>query len=83
MAKMSRVPDIMADAAYETLSKPGAEATGNFFIDEFVLRDAGVADFDQYNQPGYSGPLAADFFVSTEDVENSASQVLEHPGYKD
>lgn len=83
MAKMSRIPGIMADAAYEVLSKPSAEATGNFYIDEFVLKDAGVTDFDRYNQPGYSGPLAADFFVSTEMVENSASQVLEHPGYKD
>ena len=82
MAKMSRVPDIMADAAYEVLSKPSSEATGQFYIDEFVLKDAGVTDFDQYNQPGYDGPLAADFFVSTEMVENSVSHVLEHPGYK-
>lgn len=82
MAKMSRVPDIMADAAYEVLSRPSSEATGNFFIDEYVLAESGVTDFDQYNQPGYSGPLAADFFVSTEMVENSASDVREHPGYK-
>lgn len=83
MAKMSRIPDIMADAAYQVLAKPSADATGHFYIDEFVLKEAGVTDFDQYNQPGYSGPLAADFFVSTEMVESSASEVLEHPGYKD
>jgi citronellol/citronellal dehydrogenase len=83
MAKMSRIPQIMADAAYEVLSKQSAEATGQFFIDEFVLRDAGVSDFAQYNQPGYSGPLAADFFVSKEMVEASVSEVLEHPGYKE
>ncbi|MGB6231566.1 MAG: NAD(P)-dependent oxidoreductase [Litorimonas sp.] len=82
MAKMSRTPDIMADAAYEVLSRPSAEATGNFYIDEEVLKEAGITDFDRYNQPGYDGPLAADFFVSTETVEGSASEVLEHPGYK-
>lgn len=83
MAKMSRTPDIMSDAAYEVLSRPSAEATGNFYIDEFVLAEAGVTNFDQYNQPGYDGPLAADFFVSSDMVSRSASQVLEHPGYKE
>ncbi|MEM7728945.1 MAG: NAD(P)-dependent oxidoreductase [Pseudomonadota bacterium] len=83
MAKMSRTPDIMADAAYDVLSRPSSEATGNFYIDEFVLAEAGVTDFDRYNQPGYTGPLAADFFVSTEMVERSASEVMEHPGYKE
>ncbi|MEM9599899.1 MAG: NAD(P)-dependent oxidoreductase [Pseudomonadota bacterium] len=82
MANMSRVPDIMADAACAVLSKPSTEATGQFFIDEYVLRETGVTDFDVYNQPGYDGPLAADFFVSTEMVENSLSDVREHPGYK-
>lgn len=83
MAMMSRTPAIMADAAYAVLSKPSADATGNFFIDEFVLKEAGVTDFDQYNHPGHDGPLAADFFVSTEMVQSSASNIVEHPGYKE
>jgi citronellol/citronellal dehydrogenase len=44
----SRNVDIMADAAYEILTRPGREVTGQFFIDEDVLREAGVTDFKQY-----------------------------------
>lgn len=83
MARMSRLPSIMADAAYALLSKPSSEYTGQFAIDEFILKDAGETDFVQYAQPDYDGPLAADFFVSSETVSKSASHVLEHPGYKD
>lgn len=83
MAKMSRLPAIMADAAYAVLSKPSAEFTGQFVIDEFILAESGVTDFKKYSQPGYDGPLAADFFVSSEIVARSVSEVLEHPGYKE
>jgi citronellol/citronellal dehydrogenase len=62
MAKSSRKADIMADAAYEVLTRPAAECTGNFFIDEVLLRDAGVTDFDPYAvEPG--NDLFRDFFV--------------------
>ena len=62
MAKSSRKVEIMADAAYEVLARPAAECTGNFFIDEVLLRDAGVTDFDQYAvEPG--NDLFRDFFV--------------------
>lgn len=44
-----RNTDIMADAAYVILSKGVNEMTGQFLIDEDVLRvDAGVSDFDRY-----------------------------------
>lgn len=57
-----RKPDIMADAAHAVLLKPSREATGNFFIDEDVLREAGVNEFDQYAvEPGK--PLAPDLFL--------------------
>ena len=62
VAAMSRSPRIMADAAHAILTRPSREATGNFFIDELVLREEGVADFGVY-APGAKGPLAADFFV--------------------
>ena len=52
----------MADAAHAILTSPSREATGNFYIDEEVLRAAGVSDFSVYS-PGAKGPLAADFFV--------------------
>jgi citronellol/citronellal dehydrogenase len=44
----SRTADIMADAAYAILTKDSREATGNFYIDEKVLREAGVDNFDKY-----------------------------------
>ena len=62
MSKNSRTVEIMADAAYEILTRASAECTGNFFIDEVVLRDAGVVDFDKYAvSPG--SDLYRDFFV--------------------
>lgn len=44
----SRWPSIMADAAFELVCKTFEEATGQFFIDELVLREAGVTDFSSY-----------------------------------
>ena len=46
--KASRKPAIMADAAYAILNRDSRSATGNFYIDEKVLREDGVTDFDQY-----------------------------------
>jgi citronellol/citronellal dehydrogenase len=46
--KASRKPDIMADAAHAILTSDARKTTGNFFIDETVLRNAGVTDFDRY-----------------------------------
>jgi citronellol/citronellal dehydrogenase len=38
----------MADAAHWVLSQPCRECSGNFFIDEDVLRRAGVSDLRKY-----------------------------------
>ncbi len=46
--KASRKPDIMADAAYAIFKRDSRTATGNFHIDEAVLREEGVTDFDVY-----------------------------------
>ena len=46
--KASRKPAIMADAAYAILNRDSRSATGHFYIDEAVLREEGVTDFDQY-----------------------------------
>ncbi len=62
MARVSRLPTIMADAAHAILTRPSRTCTGNFFIDELVLRGAGMTDFSAY-APGADGALAADFFV--------------------
>jgi citronellol/citronellal dehydrogenase len=58
----SRKPSIMADAAMTILSKDSREVTGNFFIDETVLKENGVTDFEQYAvKPGT--PLFADLYL--------------------
>ncbi len=48
LGTLGRKPDIMADAAHVILTRPSREATGQFFIDETVLREAGVTDFAPY-----------------------------------
>ncbi|NWH59628.1 HSDL2 protein, partial [Geococcyx californianus] len=45
--KQCRKTDILADAAYCILTKPKS-FTGNFIIDEDLLREEGVKDFDIY-----------------------------------
>ena len=58
----SRTPRIMADAAWWILTRPSRSCTGNFFVDEEVLRNAGVRDLSVYAvEPG--APLAADLFL--------------------
>jgi len=58
----SRKPSIMADAAYEILTSDSRSTTGNFFIDEELLRSRGKSDFSTYAlNPGM--PLFPDVFV--------------------
>lgn len=44
----SRWPSIMADAAYALSLRTFREATGQFFIDETLLRETGITDFSRY-----------------------------------
>jgi len=46
--RASRKPAIVADAAYAIMTRDSSACSGNFFIDEEVLRESGVSDFDQY-----------------------------------
>jgi citronellol/citronellal dehydrogenase len=58
----SRKPEIMADAAHAILTTPSRERTGQFLIDEDVLKAAGVTDFDPYAfVPG--ADLLPDLFI--------------------
>ncbi|HUF81532.1 MAG TPA: NAD(P)-dependent oxidoreductase [Burkholderiales bacterium] len=60
--RASRKPSIMADAAYAILNRDSRSATGNFYVDETVLREEGVTDFEQYAvTPGAS--LYTDLFL--------------------
>lgn len=65
MPEHCRTPAIMADAAAEILSWSvgPAEHTGQFLIDENVLRQAGVTDFDIYSQIPGSTSIQKDFFL--------------------
>jgi citronellol/citronellal dehydrogenase len=74
VAALSRSPEIVADAAYAIFNRPSREATGNFYIDEEVLRAEGVTDFSKY-APGVEGPLAGDFFVPDEVFERTQTKV--------
>ena len=61
----SRKPEIMADAAHAILVRDPKTCTGNFFIDDEVLREEGIDDFDRYAvQPGTE--LMMDFFLDPE-----------------
>jgi citronellol/citronellal dehydrogenase len=66
VVRMSRTPDIVADAAYLVFGKPAREFTGRFLIDDsFLYEEGGVRDFSRYSvEPGM--PLAPDFFVPDE-----------------
>ena len=54
-----RRPEIMSDAAYAMLIKDSRSYTGNFAIDEAVLRAEGITDFSQYNYVESKGPCLA------------------------
>jgi len=76
IGKQCRNVDIMSDAAYAILSKP-ASYTGNFVIDETILRQEGVVDFDPYAiEPGH--PLLPDFFLDEEPEE--LAKIMEQHG---
>jgi citronellol/citronellal dehydrogenase len=75
VAAMSRSPEILADAAHAILVRPSRETTGNFFIDEEVLREEGVTDFSKY-APDAKGPLAADFFVPETVFQRSDTKLM-------
>lgn len=61
LMKRSRTPQIVADAALE-IFKRKSDCTGNFFIDEDVLKQSGVNDFSNY-QVDPTQTLQTDLFI--------------------
>jgi citronellol/citronellal dehydrogenase len=61
--RLSRKPEIVADAAHLVFAQPARTFSGNFLIDDsFLCERGGVTDFAHYSvEPGK--PLAPDFFV--------------------
>lgn len=61
-AEHCRTPEIVADAAHALLTRPAREYSGHFAIDEEVLRESGVTDFERYAvKPG--AKLLPDLFL--------------------
>jgi citronellol/citronellal dehydrogenase len=61
--KASRKPEILADAAYIIFNKPSKECTGNFFVDDEVLKASGKTDLGEYASTPGSTSFLPDFFV--------------------
>lgn len=73
MRNQSRTTEIMSDAAYLILTKDSRKFTGNFVIDETILRqEAGVANFDNYAVDP-TKPLILDFFLEEEDEKQTST----------
>jgi citronellol/citronellal dehydrogenase len=62
LMRRSRTPEIMGDAAHIILTKDANTFTGNFCIDDTLLSEHGVTDFEKY-RVDKSVDLAPDFFV--------------------
>ncbi|HNW61618.1 MAG TPA: NAD(P)-dependent oxidoreductase [Piscinibacter sp.] len=58
-----RTPEILADAAYLILTRDAKTTTGNFFIDDALLAQHGVTDFDRYSVTPGNRDFIPDFFV--------------------
>ncbi|HEX3529667.1 MAG TPA: NAD(P)-dependent oxidoreductase [Thermoanaerobaculia bacterium] len=63
-----RKPEIMSDAAHAVLTRDSRCCTGQFYIDEDVLREAGVTDFEKYAVKP-SEPLHPDLFLGEPPAE--------------
>ena len=65
MASRSRTPEILSDAAYFILQRDAKTATGNFYIDDEVLRSEGISDLGHYAVTAgmKDEDLVGDFFV--------------------
>ncbi|GFR18417.1 hydroxysteroid dehydrogenase-like protein 2 [Trichonephila clavata] len=66
ITKNCRKPTIMADAAYAILTR---RSTGKFYIDEKLLKELGVTNFDEY-AVDKNEPLAPDFFLPEEELKS-------------
>ena len=67
LMRASRKPEIVADAAHAIFTSPAREVTGQFFIDDTLLWERGVREFDHYRVDP-TVPLQQDFFVPDDSV---------------
>lgn len=62
LMRRSRTPEIVADSAYHIFMRDSKDCTGNFFIDEEVLAEAGITDLSGYAVDP-EADLQADLFI--------------------
>ncbi|CAG8759821.1 17637_t:CDS:2, partial [Cetraspora pellucida] len=67
--KNSRTPEIMADAAHVILTKNSKEFSGNFVIDEAILREHGQTKFDHYSTKPGVNDMTFDLFVDDKIID--------------
>jgi citronellol/citronellal dehydrogenase len=60
---LCRTPQILADAAHVILTRDAKACSGNFFIDDTLLAETGVTDFDRYSVVPGTKNFIPDFFV--------------------
>lgn len=76
MRNQSRTVDIMSDAAYYILTRNSKSFTGNFCVDEDLLRkECGVTDFDKYAVIPGTKNFMMDFFLDDVENETAAAQL--------
>jgi citronellol/citronellal dehydrogenase len=73
--RASRTPEIVADAAHLIFTKPAREFTGNFCLDDTLLAEHGVTEFDHYRVDP-SVDLAQDFFVPEDSVAPASLKAI-------
>ncbi|MGN4050286.1 SDR family oxidoreductase [Pseudomonas sp. SM4] len=62
--KQARTPAIMAEAAHVILDSSGRQITGRLLIDEEILRESGMTEFNHYRfEPDSTAPLMPDLFI--------------------
>jgi citronellol/citronellal dehydrogenase len=59
----TRKPEILSDAAHIVLTSDARSTSGNFFIDDVLLAEHGVTDFDRYAVVPGTNDLIPDFFL--------------------
>ncbi len=69
----ARTPEVYADAAYEVITRPSREYTGQALLCEDVLVDSGVRDLSAYSHAGADADLAVDLFVDAADPPGLAA----------
>lgn len=63
-SNFSRKPEIMGDAVYALICKDSKSVTGQFLVDEDILKGEGITDFTKYAcNPENKDKLMLDFFL--------------------